>query len=286
MEQKHQDQGQKRGIDLHVHTYVSDGYLSPSEAVERAYDSGVDTIAITDHDTVSGLEEAMQRGKEIGVDVIPGVEISARNGSSVHILGYFPGKTPADLSGVEDYLEKTQNGRTQRTYHQIELLNQDGYDISREEVDSCRKGVYTPKNAIVDVLVNKGHVKDDKEGLALLESSRYDVPYSPEWVVTPEEAVEMITSYGGKAVLAHPGKLMKRYDINDFVGKLADAGLKGIEVYSPKNSVGQREQLAEIANNYGLFMTYGTDFHRRNHDMGSVAGSEVDAECIIEGVRG
>jgi hypothetical protein len=269
-------------IDLHVHTYLSDGYLSPSDVVYKAHCEGVSTIAITDHDTVSGLEEALNEGKKLGVDVIPGIEISARNGSSVHILGYFPGKSLEEISGIEVYLKKTQEGRTQRTYQLVGLLNQDGYEITAQEVDSLTRGVYAPKNAVVDILVKKGYVSNEKEGLKLVENKRYDVPYSSDWAMAPEDAVKLISSFGGKAVLAHPGKLMNKHDIEDFIKKLIDAGLKGIEVYSKKNSEAQRDHLADIADRYGLIKTYGTDLHRPDQMMGKIEGVDIDSGNIID----
>ncbi|MFO8016331.1 MAG: PHP domain-containing protein [Candidatus Woesearchaeota archaeon] len=249
-------------IDLHVHTYMSDGDYSPAEVVRKAYEQGVETLAITDHDTISGLEEALQESEKLGITLVPGVEISARNGSSVHILGCFPVKSLEDIEGIEDDLKKTQEGRTERTYQQIEILNQKGYDVSIEESESFRRGVFTSKNHAIKVLMEKGYITSHKEGVKLTETKEYDIPYSDEWVMKPEEAVSLINSYGGVAVLAHPGKLMKKCDIDSFVGDLMKAGLKGIEVRSTKHTEEQTKYFDDLADRYGLIKTCGTDYHR------------------------
>ncbi|MFC1732291.1 PHP domain-containing protein [candidate division KSB1 bacterium] len=269
-------------IDLHIHTYYSDGDCSPSDVVRMAYKQAVSTIAITDHDTVSGLEEAITEGKRLGVEVIPGIEITTRNRGSVHILGYFPGKDIRCIEGIEESLEATRQGRTQRTYEQIDLLNQDGYSITKEEVDVYRKGEFTSKVHVIKAMIEKGYIKKTKEGIKLMEDEHYDIHYSTEWAMKPEDAVALINFYGGIAVLAHPGKLMKKHDINKFVQKLVKVGLKGLEIYSPKNSPEQMCCLSEIAEKYGLIGTYGTDFHREGSTkIGVVDGANINPADTI-----
>ncbi len=243
-------------FDLHLHTTASDGTDSPRKLVELAAQKGFEVIAITDHDTMSGVDEAQQAGRELGVRVISGVEISAGGDTEVHVLGYAM-KHTENLIRV---LEKMRSERSRRMEKMVARLNAIGVPIDLESVtDLAEESV--GRAHLARVLVAQGAVKDTKEAF-----SRYLSPGRPGYVarekLTVTQAVELIASAGGIPVIAHPGQnhgdmvwMKERF------AALKDAGLRGIEAYHMAHSQQQAICFARIAKELGLLVTGGSDYH-------------------------
>jgi 3',5'-nucleoside bisphosphate phosphatase len=244
--------------DLHIHTQASDGDLSPDQIVSLAKYSGLDTIAVTDHDTLSGAREAIEPAKRKNILSIPGVEISiAHDPGTLHILGYFP-SFPQDFEKV---LKRLQDARTVRLPRIIEKLNSLGVDISVSDVTDIAQDGQIGRPHIAKALVRKGYVQEFDEAF-----TRYLAKGKPAYVekdkMNSREAIEAILGYGGLPVLAHPFTLcLAAPEAKGFIGDLAGQGLKGIEIFYPDHTKAQKKLYAGIARELGLVVTGGTDYH-------------------------
>lgn len=249
-------------VDLHVHSNVSDGTKSPSEVVKHASDVGVAVMALTDHDTVAGIDEAAAAAKEYGVCLVPGIEISAGyRDRDVHILGYF-----VDTKSREflDILEKAWEKREDRNIKIVEKFRK--FDIALD-IEAIKK--YSGSSVITRAhfarwLVENGYCRSNSEVFEKYLGN--DGPcYVPRDYMTRETAVKAILKAGGIPVLAHPmlyGLNSKEVDM--LVKELKEMGLKGIETYYSSN-MGMDEQIVRgLADKYGLIMTGGSDYHGDN----------------------
>lgn len=246
-------------IDLHVHSKMSDGTLTPTEVVKLAKEIGLFAIALTDHDTVDGVEEAIKAGKEYGVRVIPGVELSADyKGSDLHILGL-----NVDIYN-EEFARKVavcRDSRYNRNLKMVEKLNEQGFDITWDEMLK-RFGNFTITRAhFAKYLIDEGYVASKEEAFA-----KYLDPGKPCYVsrekVTPKEAIEMILNAGGHPILAHPMLYKMPLDrLESVIVMLKDYGLQGIEAVYSLNRPEDDSFLAKLAKRHGLYVTGGSDFH-------------------------
>ena len=247
-------------IDLHVHSTHSDGTESPAQVVGRAREAGLDVVALTDHDAVSGWEEADRAGRERGVAVVPGLEIScSAGGASVHLLGYFVDPTDPDLLAE---LERVRSSRDDRLRRMVDRLADGGFPVTWEDVLSqTAPGASLGRPHIADVLVLRGRYPDRDAAFAdvLHSSSPFHVAhYAPD----PRRAVELVRAAGGAAVLAHPfasarGRTMPR----ELLGDLADAGLAGVEVDHRDHTGTGRDLAHRFASRHGLLPTGSSDYH-------------------------
>jgi len=244
--------------DLHIHTQASDGDLSPGQIVSLARYSGLDAIAVTDHDTLSGAREAMEVAAGSTVLSIPGVEISvAYDPGTLHILGYFP-SFPEDFEIV---LKRLQDARAVRLPKIIEKLNSLGVDISVSDVTGVAGDGQIGRPHIARILVEKGYVRDFDEAF-----TRYLAKGKPAYVEKDKmgirEAIEAIHRHGGLSVLAHPFTLcLPASEAKGFIQSLAGLGLEGIELFYPDHTRAQKKLYAGIAREIGLVVTGGTDYH-------------------------
>ena len=247
-------------VDLHLHTTASDGVMSPSEVVRYAKSKGLKAIAITDHDTIEGLEEGLSEGKRIGFEVISGIEISAEHSpGSMHLLGYlFDIHHPL----LKDRLAYLQKARAERNPQIVEKLNRLGIGISYEEVVKVSGGGQVGRPHFAQVLLDKGYVRSfpeafdrylKKGALAYVEKLRF----------SPREALHFIKEAGGVAVLAHPRTLgLNGYsELEGLLIQLVKDGLGGLEVYYSEHSALEVSQYKTLAERYGLVITGGTDYH-------------------------
>lgn len=247
-------------IDLHTHSVVSDGTEPPEEVVGGAAAAGLDVVALTDHDTVAGWSEADRAGRQHGLVVVPGVEISCSwRGISVHLLGYLVDPGYAVLA---DELRRTRESRETRLQVMVERLAADGYPVSYEEVlaragDEASLG----RPHIADVLVAHGRYPDRDAAFAdvLASSSRYHVShYAPD----PVTATELVVRSGGVAVMAHPFAAARgRVVPEGVVEGMAAAGLAGLEVEHRDHGPEQRAQARQLADRLGLLPTGSSDYH-------------------------
>ena len=240
--------------DLHIHTYYSDGVHSPTEVVEMAKKKGLRAIAITDHDTVSGVEEGIKAGEVKEIEVVPGVELSSQEaGRDVHILGYL---VSINKSALIERLEFFREERVKRAKVIIKKLRDLGISIELEEIFQVSKNGSVGRPHIAQVLVKRGYVSSIKE--AFDRYIGYESPaYVPKYKMTPEEAITLIRNSGGIPVYAHPGA----HSDPDYILHLAKQGLMGIEVWHPDHSEGDIKILSEFADKCGLIRTGGSDFH-------------------------
>lgn len=263
-------------FDLHSHSIRSDGFLSPSKVVERAHGNGVKVLALTDHDTMSGIPEALEAARKFGMRIIPGVEISTmfsprgESGSEepVHVLAYYSSCGPTRCEELEKFLASIRDGRYLRAKNMVLKLNNLKLPLKWEHVAKIAgKGVAPGRLHVARAMVEAGHVENLRQAFARY---LYDggPAYSTGSEPQAEEAVKLICETGGVAVLAHPWALKNPVTI---VRRLKDAGLHGIEVY---RSDGKLAAYNDLADDYGLVKLGGSDYHGRGgqseSDLGSV----------------
>lgn len=248
-------------IDLHAHSTCSDGTDSPTELISAAAAAGLDVVAITDHDTTSGWDEAVAAGARAGMTVVPGIEISCeRAGRSIHLLGYLVDPADPEL-GAE--LARARDSRATRLERIVALLAADGIPLTYAAVLAAVPPGATPgRPHIADALVAAGVVADRDEAFArwLHNDSPYDVRhYAPD----PARAVSLVLAAGGVPVLAHPFTRARGAAVLDdaVVAELAGAGLVGLEAEHPDHDEATRRRTRELAVALGLITTGSSDFH-------------------------
>ncbi|RXZ77031.1 PHP domain-containing protein [Paenibacillaceae bacterium] len=270
--------------DLHSHTTASDGLLTPQEVVRLAHATGLAVVAITDHDTTAGVEAALAEGSRLGIEVVPGVEISTTvRGKDIHILGYYP-----DWKNTvwQERLGQLREGRAARNEQIIAKLNQLGISISLQEVvESAQKtGIdeSVGRPHIAGVLVNKGVVATIGQAFDTLLGTGCPAFVSvPK--VSPGEAMTWIREAGGAAVIAHPGL----YGDDELVEQLIQEGPVGLEVYHSDHSPEDEHRYESMARRYGLIETGGSDFHGERHGevFHGKLGNRTVALAVVEQLR-
>ncbi len=255
-------------VDLHLHTTASDGVRSPSEIVHYAKSKGLQAIAITDHDTIEGLTEAMAEGERIGFEVIPGIEISAEHSpGSMHLLGYF-----LDIHHplLNERLEYLQKARAERNPKIVENLNRLGVKMTYDEVVKASGGGQVGRPHFAQVLLEKGYVRSFQEAFDRFLKKGASA-YVDKLRFTSAEAIHFIREAGGVAVVAHPNTLGGNNSraLEAILFQLVREGLRGIEVYYPEHSPAETAQYKFLAEKHGLLMTGGTDYH-------GIEGNELD----------
>jgi predicted metal-dependent phosphoesterase TrpH len=267
-------------VDLHTHTLASDGMNSPAQNVKMAKDLGLSAIAITDHDTVAGLEEALAAGKQYGIEVIPGVEISTvMNGQDIHILGYFiETKDQVFL----DRLEKLRRIRTTRNEMIIDRLRELNIEITFQEVmeglDSKSGDDTVGRPHIADVLIRKGIVRSMAEAFELYLGKHGKAFVNPPRI-TPFEAIQWIREAGGTAVIAHPGI----YEDDEIVKAIISHGVDGIEAYHSDHTSEQEQKYHDLSQAHQLITTAGSDYHGERQGSvfhGPIGNRSITAEVI------
>jgi 3',5'-nucleoside bisphosphate phosphatase len=274
-------------IDLHVHTNMSDGSLSPAEVVRLSAQKGLQAIAITDHDTVEGISEAQAEGLKSGVEVISGVEMSVEwNPGIVHILGFFIRHDDENLLESLAYLAQ---GRQDRIPRIVSKLNDCGVHISVEEVALESGGGVPGRPHVANVMVRKGIVNAVQEAFDL-----YLGKGAPAYVkkpkISPEEAMRVIKEAGGLPVLAHPYSIDEEDStrFREIIRGFVRQGLEGIEVYYPKHTAEQTKMFLDLASEFDLAITGGTDFHgagRPEAQLGVIPGRDPLPYAILVAMR-
>ena len=247
-------------IDLHTHTTFSDGTDTPTQLINKALAAGITTIALTDHDSISGWQEATIALRP-GICLVPGAEVSCQtlDGISVHILGLLFDSSNTELI---DTLDKTRENRFGRMEKIIAKINEAGIEISMSEVlEQLSDGATLGRPHLADALIKKGVVASREEAFTqmLHNHSKYYVShYSP----TPEAVIKLIKDAGGVSVIAHPMASHRGRTISlDTFGSLIQAGLDGIEVDHRDHSAEEKTQLISLAKESKLVMTGASDYH-------------------------
>lgn len=271
-------------IDLHVHSNASDGTFSPSELVYFAKKEGLLALAITDHDTVSGLKEGYDTALEEKLPFLCGVEISVKieGPGHFHLLGYF--LTP-ELTELEEVLEKLKKARKERNLKMIEKLQNLKIDITLEELLQTAKGEIGRPH-IANLLVKKGVVKTFEEAFEMYLKKGAPA-YVPKALLSPKEAIEIILKARGIPVIAHPFTLnLNPIALKEYLKELKEVGLKGIEAYYTEHTREYTKFLIKCAKELGLLVTGGSDFHGENKPhilLGKGKGNlQIPLECYTK----
>jgi predicted metal-dependent phosphoesterase TrpH len=246
-------------LDLHLHTTHSDGSCTPTEVVNMARHAGVTALAITDHDIMTGVTEAMTAGQQCGIEIIPGVEISSFTGNSeLHVLGYFLDQQDPDLLAR---LKTLRDGRHRRNPQIIERLQTLGIDITYDEVRALAGSDSVGRPHIARALMDKRVVTSAKEAFDRFLAEGKPA-YVPRELPSPAEAISWIKAARGLAVLAHPTWVkVAEQSLVDLVRQLKADGLDGVEVYYSTHAARQTREYLSLAQQLGLLVTGGSDFH-------------------------
>lgn len=246
-------------LDLHLHTTHSDGSCTPTEVVGLAHQAGVTTLAITDHDIMTGVAEAIMAAEAFGIDVIPGVEISSIIGQSeLHILGYFLDWQDPILNERFTTLRESRHRRNPQIIERLQAL---GIDITYDEVRTLAGSDSVGRPHIARALMDKQVVTSAKDAFDRFLANGKPA-YVPRDLPNPAEAIQWIKAAGGLAVLAHPTwiKLADR-SLVELLRELKAAGLDGVEVYYSTHANRQIREYLSLAQQLGLLVTGGSDFH-------------------------
>jgi len=249
-----------QNFDLHTHSNASDGSYSPGDLVKLAAESGVTTLALTDHDTVSGVVEAVVAGKNFGVTVIPGVEISIDfSPGTMHICGYYLDIDNPELQAGLNFVQVARRNRNPRIIEKLKVL---GLNITLDEVKAVAGPDQLGRPHFAKVLVQKGYANDTQEAF-----NKYLAKGAPAYMdkqrLPLAQAVAMIKAAGGVAVLAHPVQL-RLETMADYLTKFTElktAGVEGIEAFNSYQSEAENQQFYGITKELDMLITAGSDFH-------------------------
>ncbi len=253
-------------VDMHTHSTASDGTYTPSELAKYASETGLSAVALTDHDTIDGVDEFMRACEKYGITGVPGVELSAKYRKEMHILGLF-----VDYKN-EEFITRTQKlrqARTQRNKALLELLQKDGFDIREEDIVGQKAGGSLDncgRAHIARAMVKKGYADSVQD--AFDKYLNRGMPYYiPRSTLPPEETIALIKSAGGIAVLAHPifittdpPRLEQLFD------ELKSYGLDGVECHYSEYTKGYSDLCCMLAKKAGLEASGGSDFHGANKE--------------------
>lgn len=245
--------------DLHTHTTASDGQYTPAELVGLAKSRGLSVLAVTDHDTIAGVGEAQRAGSELGVTVIRGVELSAKDYPNCHILGY--GFRDGDTQ-LARLCEQFRAGRDERKYRIVDFLREKGVDVELAEVEELAGGEVIARPHFAQVLVRHGYVGTNREAFDRYLDTEEFRQKVKRFKADAKTCVGAIKSAGGKASLAHPYQMGLPDDaLEMLVQQLKGWGLDAIECYYPKYTPEQQKFYLHLAEKYRLYQTGGSDFH-------------------------
>jgi 3',5'-nucleoside bisphosphate phosphatase len=240
--------------DLHIHSQFSDGVLSPIEIVTKAKQANLEVISITDHDSVSGIEAAIEAGRDIGVEVVAGIELSANyNGTEVHILGYFIDYKNKELVSS---LAGFRNERLKRAERIVGKLNDMKIPITIESVMGHVTGDSVGRPHIANTLVEGGHADSYHQAFDKYIGDGRPA-YEQKWNFSPADTIKLISQVGGLSFLAHPGKSTSE----EMIVQLINAGLDGIEVVHPSHTPDLVYYYKGIVDEYCLLESGGSDYH-------------------------
>ena len=241
------------GFDTHVHSVASDGALAPADVVALAKERGLLGMALTDHDTVDGLAEALAAGKELDITVLPGIELSAEyKDHDVHVLGYWIDPERMRATGR---LQELSQARTRRVYEMARRLDILGMPVDADAILAAA-GTSPGRPHVAAAMIDAGYVANLREAFAKW-LGRGCPAYVPRPKLSPFEAVELIIRCGGAAALAHPGCGVP----DRLIKPLIRAGIGGVEVYRPDHDRAAEKKYAAIALHNGLAALGGSDFH-------------------------
>lgn len=272
-------------IDLHTHSTVSDGTERPARVVELAAAAGCRAVALTDHDHLDGLADATARGAELGVEVVPGCELSCSHPGTLHVLVYFVSDGDGPL---QDSLSRLQQARTDRNVVLADRLASLGLPVTPREMEEEAGGTGVGRPHVAAVLVRKGVVATVDEAF-----ERWLAKGRPAYVakarLAPADALRLARASHGMTVLAHPLSLgLKPAELDRQIGELVDLGLGGLEAVYGRYSPAERSGLRHLAAAHGLAVTGGSDFHGRykpDLSVGTGRGDLAVDDALLDRLR-
>ena len=248
--------------DLHTHSTASDGTFLPEQIAELAKNAGLASVALTDHDTVDGIDSFMEAGKRLNIETIPGIEMAAAyKNTELHIVGLFIDHKNSELVKNMEYIVSERNERNMKM---IKALKRNGMNISIDELKENANGRIITRAHYANVPVQKGYVKSKDEAFSKYISSGKPA-YVKRETLTPQKCIETIIKAGGIPVLAHATLYGYGYlEIHNLVGELKEYGLMAIETQYSTYTERQSDEIRKICEFYGLMQSGGSDFHGLN----------------------
>lgn len=277
-----------RTIDLHAHTTASDGDHSPTDLVERAHSVGLTAIAITDHDTTAGVREAMAVGEARGIEIVPGIELSAEVGrGQCHLLGFLIDPDHANLHSKLQYVVDMRNSRNARIAER--MRSELGFDITLSEVEALAGGEIVARPHFARVMVRKGYVASMQEAFDIY-LGKGGRAYVDRFRLSPQEAIALIHEAGGVAILAHPNNL--KCDASETeaeITRLVSLGLDGIEARYNRHTPEDTARYLHVADRLGILTSGGSDFHgasvKSDVFLGHVEGQLPAPDYLLERLK-
>jgi len=263
-------------IDLHTHSTASDGLYSPTELLQHAHEADLRILALTDHDSTDGLAEATEAATRLAIDLIPGIELNTdTDDGEMHVLGYF---LEYERPAFQKTLKVLRDARARRGERIVELLNEQGVNIQWEHVREIAQGA-VGRPHIAQALIDAGYVQSVPE--AFDKYLRSDGPaYVARRKLSPLDAIRLILSANGLPVIAHPLTVPGLQKLQAWLPELVEAGLVGLETYYGPYTEEQVEQLHDLAEEYKLIPTGGSDFHGPGIHPTPLGGRFVPFEAV------
>lgn len=268
--------------DLHTHSTASDGQYAPGELIRRGKDRGLEVLALTDHDTVAGLDEAVRAGERLEMRVLRGVELSAKEYPNLHILGYGFAEGPSRLT---ELCREMRERRNKRKYEIIDYLRTKGVDIPLAEVEALASGGVVGRPHFAQVVVNHGYAACNREVFDRWLDTEEFQEINNRFKVDAGTCLEAIKRSGGRASLAHPYQVrLEDEALEELVAQLKEGGLDAIECYYPRHTPEQTAFYQRLAEKYDLHITGGSDFHgeKVKPDI-QLAAWELELDWLLDG---
>lgn len=277
------------GVDLHAHTTASDGTLTPTQLIYKAQENGLAALAVTDHDTIGGLQEAAQAANDAGIDFVPGVELSVEDDAGrFHMLGLL---LDSDNAALRDTLVEIRKSRAARNTLMADRMKELNLPVTMDDVqaEAGEDAQVVARPHFARALIKKGVVSTVQEAFDQYLATGKPL-YLPKQVLTPAQAVALIHNAGGLALMAHPGLVPLSDDA--FAARVeslaADAGLDGLEAYYSQHSPAQTERFLELARRLGLAVSGGSDFHgspKPHIELGTVYQGGPTPHTVLDDLR-
>lgn len=272
-------------IDLHTHSVYSDGASTPLQLVTHAKELGISAISLTDHDSISGVKETVELGKKLGVEVIPGIELSVISPKELHILGYF---IDIDNDELNEALVRVRESRLKNNLKVLENLRKLGFDINIEEVRELAGKKIVGRAHFAKLMTKKGYVSSVKEAFDLY-LAQGKPGYCSDRLLSDKKAIRLIKNAGGKAFLAHLNRTGKSdSDTLEYIPYLKECGLDGLEGYYSEYTDEMHQKYMCMAERFGLSVSGGTDYHgsmKPHIEMGIGTGNMKIPYSVLENMR-
>ncbi|MCK8827953.1 PHP domain-containing protein [Natroniella acetigena] len=244
----------KKYIDLHLHTTASDGSFTPTKVVKNAKDLGFSAVAITDHDTLAGLEEGAKAAKEEEIEFVPGIELNTDyDDTGIHVLGYYLDYNNQNLLNKLDTLQKARYNRIKSMVYKLNHL---GFEIEFKEIIDIAGDAALGRPHIAQIMLDKGYVKEWSQAFAQYIGCRGSA-YVKRKKLAAQEAIQLIKSAKGVPIIAHPALIGR----DELLPKLVEWGAEGFEVYHTEHDQAATQRYLEFAQQHDLLITGGSDCH-------------------------